>query len=387
MSKLERIKKIIKKNAISPEFIDEIVIKDEKTLIISINCAFLSFSREKLAKISEKIKENMTNKLGFEKVTIVLLKDENKIAQKTDGGESFLEKIITFIKIKTKREKKLRNQDVERVNNTEPLEQSDAKKASSKHSEVASIKSVKKIIAVASAKGGVGKSTFAVNLAASLKKIGHRVALVDADIYGPSIPHLMNLKGKPEIKDGLFIPLISQGIKCMSIGFIIEENSAGVWRGPMITKILHQLIKSVSWNFDGADVDYMIVDMPPGTGDVYLSLAQTFPLNGVVIVSTPQSVAVADVVRSIDCFNKLQVPILGLVQNMAFLEQGGEKQYIFGKDNAKNMAQKYGLKFLGDIALSQEISDSSEERIPFVAKNPSSNLAMIYGKIAEDIID
>ncbi|HLD76946.1 MAG TPA: Mrp/NBP35 family ATP-binding protein, partial [Rickettsiales bacterium] len=250
-----------------------------------------------------------------------------------------------------------------------------------------SLKSIKKIIAVASAKGGVGKSTFAVNLAASLQKIGYKVAIVDADIYGPSIPHLLSLKGKPEVKDGLFIPLVAHNIKVMSIGFIIDENSAGMWRGPMITKILHQLIRSVNWDFDGNEVDFMIVDMPPGTGDIYLSLAQSFALDGVIIVSTPQSLAVADVVRSIDCFKKLQVPILGLVQNMAYLEQNGVKQYIFGQDNAKKMAQKNAVDFLGDIALYQEISDASEEKIPFVIKNNVAELSLIYGMIAEKIID
>lgn len=210
---------------------------------------------------------------------------------------------------------------------------------------------VKKIIAVASAKGGVGKSTIACNLAVSAARSGLSVALVDADIYGPSIPHLMNLSDKPDQKDNLILPLMSHGVKCISIGSLIDPSAAGVWRGPMVTKILYQLIRSVNWKADGKVVDLMIIDMPPGTGDVYLSIAEKFPLAGVVIVSTPQELAVIDVVRSIDCFEKLKVPILGMIQNMSYLESGGEKKYLFGKDGAKKLAEKRGIKFLADVAM------------------------------------
>lgn len=218
---------------------------------------------------------------------------------------------------------------------------------------------VKKIIAVASAKGGVGKSTIACNLAVSLQKSGRSVALVDADIYGPSIPHLMNISGKPESRDNLLLPMMSHGVKCISIGSLIDEKAAGVWRGPMVTKILYQLIRSVNWKSDGKEVDVMVIDMPPGTGDVYLSIAEKFPLNGVIIVSTPQSLAVIDVVRSIDCFEKLKIPILGLIQNMSYLEVAGEKKYIFGKDGAKKLAEKTGIEFFGEVPLIQEVSDSA----------------------------
>lgn len=216
---------------------------------------------------------------------------------------------------------------------------------------------VKKIIAVASAKGGVGKSTIACNLAVSAVKAGLNVALVDADIYGPSIPHLMNLSEKPEQKDNLILPLMSRGVKCISIGSLIDPNAAGVWRGPMVTKILYQLIRSVNWKADGKPVDLMIIDMPPGTGDVYLSVAEKFPLAGVVIVSTPQSLAVIDVVRSIDCFEKLKVPILGMIQNMSYLEVGGEKKYLFGRDGAKELAASRGIKFLADVPLSESLKE------------------------------
>lgn len=246
---------------------------------------------------------------------------------------------------------------------------------------------VKKIIAVASAKGGVGKSTIACNLALSLKESGLNVALVDADIYGPSIPHLMNLKGKPEMRDELLLPMMAHGVKCISLGLLVDEKQAGVWRGPMVTKILYQLIRSVNWKSDGKEVDVMIIDMPPGTGDVYLSMAEKFPLSGVVVVSTPQSLSVIDVVKSIDCFEKLKIPILGLIQNMSYLEinVGGksEKKYIFGRDGAKKLAEKSGIKFLGELPIMQEISDSSEEKIPAILRN--STVKKLFAEIAQQI--
>ena len=301
------------------------IVEKENNIGFAINIGNLGIDKisgEKLAKLCE---EKIKKETQFKKVTIVLTSHEN---------------------MKDKKELPKTND-----------------------SKIKKVLGVKKIIAVASAKGGVGKSTIACNLAVALQKNGLNVALVDADIYGPSIPHLMNLNKQPEIKDNLMLPLISNGIKCISIGSLIDENSAGVWRGPMVTKILYQLIYTVDWKFDDCEVDVMIIDMPPGTGDVYLSLAEKFPLNEVIIVSTPQSLSIIDVVKSIDCFRKLKIPILGLIQNMSYLQIGSEKKYIFGKDGAKDLAKKMQIDFLGEIPILEEISDFNDDRNIELFKN------------------
>ncbi len=246
------------------------------------------------------------------------------------------------------------------------------------------IKGVKKVIAVASGKGGVGKSTVAVNLAISLKRIGYKVALADADIYGPSIAYLMNLSGKPESEKNLMIPLNSYGIDCISVGSLVEASKASVWRGPMVTKVLTQLIAGTKW----VDIDYLIIDLPPGTGDVHLSLIQQFKPDGVVLVSTPQTLAVIDVIKAIDMFHTLQTPILGVIQNMAYLEnEKGEKNYIFGETAVKDMAKDFDIKILGEIAIDSAINKANDDRNPICNSNPSHPIAFEFGKIAEDLVD
>ena len=246
------------------------------------------------------------------------------------------------------------------------------------------VKGVKKIIAVASGKGGVGKSTMAVNLAISLKRIGYKVGLADADIYGPSISYLMNLKGKPESEGNLMIPISSYGVDCISVGSLVDASKASIWRGPMITKVLTQLIAGTKWN----EIDYLIIDLPPGTGDVHLSLVQQFKPDGVVLVSTPQNLALIDVRKAVDMFKTLQIPIIGLVQNMAYLiDDGGEKKYIFGQDLAKKMSKDLGLNFLGDIPISAQINQANDDQNPICNLNPSNNISLGFGKITENILD
>jgi ATP-binding protein involved in chromosome partitioning len=336
---LELLKKIsLKQFGISTNLIDSKAVQDVmqkgENIIFAIDVDILGINHKQGETLIKLCQERIKTELGFSNVTIALTANKAAIAPQTKN-------------------------------------------------EIVPVVGVKKIIAIASAKGGVGKSTIACNLAVTLSKMGKNVALVDADIYGPSIPHLMNLSGKPEMEDGLLLPMMSQGIKCISIGSLIDEKAAGVWRGPMVTKILYQLIRSINWQSDNYEVDVMIIDMPPGTGDVYLSMAEKFPIFGVVLVSTPQSLSVIDVVKSIDCFDKLKIPLLGLIQNMSYLEILGEKKYIFGQDGAKKLAEKNAIKFLGEVPIMQEIGDSTEAKIPIVLSD--TKIADIFKKLSANI--
>ena len=246
------------------------------------------------------------------------------------------------------------------------------------------VSGVKNIIVIASGKGGVGKSTVSVNLAISLKRLGFKIGLVDADIYGPSIAYLMNLQGKPQNDGNLMIPIKNHDIDCISVGSLVEANKAAVWRGPMITKILTQLITGTKWS----DIDYLIIDLPPGTGDIQLSLIQQFKPDGAILVSTPQSLAIIDVIKAADMFKTLKVPVFGVIQNMAYLtDESGNKNYIFGKDLAKKMAEDLGLNFLGDIEISSKINQTNDDQNPICNSYPSSSIALNFGKIAEKLIN
>jgi ATP-binding protein involved in chromosome partitioning len=219
---------------------------------------------------------------------------------------------------------------------------------------------VRKILLVASGKGGVGKSTVAANIAVTLAKEGFRVGLLDADIYGPSTPQMFGINKRPYIEENLMIPHEKCGVKLMSIGFLVDEARATVWRGPMVTKTLYQLARMTKWGDAAHPLDYLIVDTPPGTGDVHLSLAENYHIDGAIVVTTPHELAIADVVKALDMFEKVSIPVLGLVENMScFVTPNGESHYLFGKGNIQKLAEKYQVPYLGDIPLLSEISTES----------------------------
>lgn len=244
---------------------------------------------------------------------------------------------------------------------------------------------VKKIILVASGKGGVGKSTVATNLAVALSQTGKKVALVDADIYGPSMPKMFAINQKPEVVNNLMIPLRKFGIKLMSMGFLVNPEAAAVWRGPMVTKALYQLIRMTNWVYDNEEVDVMVIDTPPGTGDVHLSLAENYLVDGVVLVSTPQEVALADVRKAYGMFGKLDIPVLGIIENMSYFkdEKSGNITYIFGKDGVKNFAHKLGVNFLGEIPLTPKVATLSDQGEPIAATEDS--VASLFHTIVKKI--
>jgi ATP-binding protein involved in chromosome partitioning len=241
------------------------------------------------------------------------------------------------------------------------------------------------IVAVASGKGGVGKSTTAVNIALALASLGQRVALLDADIYGPSVPRLMALKGKPETDGKRLWPKEQYGIKCMSIGLLIEEDTPMVWRGPMVQSALEQMLRQVAWG----EIDIMIVDMPPGTGDAQLTLTQRTPLAGAVIVSTPQDLSLIDARKGLNMFKKVDVPILGIVENMSYFVCGhcGQRTDIFAHGGAREEAEKLGVPFLGEIPLDIRIRETSDSGTPIVATEPEGAHAEAYRAIARAILD
>ena len=249
---------------------------------------------------------------------------------------------------------------------------------------IQAVPGVRRIVAVASGKGGVGKSTLSCNLALALKMQGLSVGLLDADIYGPSAPKLFGLAGKPRlVGERLLEPLDGYGVKVMSIGFLVEESSAMIWRGPMVTSAIQQLLREVAWG----DLDVLIVDMPPGTGDAQLTMAQSTPLAGAVIVSTPQDLALIDARRGVAMFQKVEIPILGVVENMATFvcPHCGTASPIFGHGGARREAEKLGVPFLGEIPLHMEIRERSDAGHPIVVAEPGSVEARAFLDVAQKL--
>ena len=240
---------------------------------------------------------------------------------------------------------------------------------------------VRNIIAVASGKGGVGKSTTAVNLALALSVEGARVGLLDADIYGPSQPRMLGARQQPESPDGKTLnPIVSYNIQSMSIGYLIEEDTPMVWRGPMVTQTLEQLLRDTRWR----NVDYLVIDLPPGTGDTQLTLSQKVPVSGAIIVTTPQDIALLDARKGLKMFEKVEVPVLGVVENMSIhiCSQCGHEEHIFGAGGGQRMAEEYEVPFLGSLPLDIRIREETDGGRPTVAAEPDSRIASLYREIA-----
>ena len=244
---------------------------------------------------------------------------------------------------------------------------------------------VKNIIAVASGKGGVGKSTTAVNLALALQAEGAKVAILDADIYGPSQPRMLGVsKLKPETTgEGKLLPILGHGMQSMSIGYLVDEESPMIWRGPMVTQALEQMLRDTLWR----GVDYMVIDLPPGTGDTQLTLSQKIPVSGSVIVTTPQDIALIDAKKGLAMFEKVNIPILGIVENMSLhiCSNCGHEEAIFGVGGGEAMAKDAGANFLGSLPLEMEIRTDVDEGVPTVAKDPEGRIAEIYKEIARKV--
>jgi len=261
---------------------------------------------------------------------------------------------------------------------------SEKQESSSKKNESRFQIDAKNIIAVASGKGGVGKSTFAVNLAVAISELGKKVGILDADIYGPSVPRMMGISGKPELNQNKkLIPLDNYGIKCMSIGFLVSEETPTIWRGPMIMKALEQMFNGVEWG----QLDYLIIDLPPGTGDAQITLAQNSKLSGSIIISTPQDVALTDARKGINMFKKVNVPILGLVENMSYFicDNCNEKHFIFSNNGAKKEAEKFQIPFLGSLPIDKKLRIQSDEGKPACIDKPDGDIAKQYLEIAKSI--
>ena len=245
------------------------------------------------------------------------------------------------------------------------------------------INGTKHTIAISSAKGGVGKSTFATNIALALKSLGSKVGILDADIYGPSLPKMMGLNEKTKSDNGKnLIPIEKFGLQCMSIGFLVDKDTPMIWRGPMVTSAIKTFTQKVLWS----NLDFIIVDMPPGTGDTQLTFAQEIKVDGAIIVSTPQEIALLDVKRGINMFDKLKVPILGLVDNMSFFETDEGKKYnIFGEDGVEKVAKDYKKDFLGKIPINIDLRVAADSGKPLVETNPDHEISKIFKEMATKV--
>ena len=267
-------------------------------------------------------------------------------------------------------------------NNEAKISQSLKEKITPKNFKKNPIKGTKFTIMVSSAKGGVGKSTFAINLAFALQKLGKKVGLLDADIHGPSLPKMIGLNEKPKSDGKLLFPLEKYGAQFMSLGFLVDEKTPMIWRGPMVISAIKTLTEKVSWK----DLEFLIIDMPPGTGDTQLTFAQDIKVDGSIIISTPQELALMDVQRGIQMFDKTKIKILGLVDNMSFfIGDDGKKYNIFGEGGVEKTAKQFDKKFLGQIPISTHLRESADLGLPLTYKEPDHEISKIFSDIAKKI--
>ncbi len=345
-----------------------------KDKILSIFKAYLNknFNYEKIIKKIE-VLEN--------RISIIIEVSEDQVSEISDLKKTIIfelektfhkKKVFILISSHVEKNKSGNNNPIRKPNNLEKFDTSN----------------IKKIIAIGSGKGGVGKSTISANLALSLKKIGKKVGLLDADLYGPSQPKIFNIKEpletiKKEEKE-FIVPIKKFGISLMSIGFMIEEEDALIWRGPMLIKALKQFVSQVEWE----DIDVLIVDLPPGTGDIQLTLSQKFKLDGAIIVSTPQDLALLDAKKAIKMFKKLNIPVLGLIENMSYHRclNCGHEEKIFGSGGVIEEARKKNIPYLGEIPLEKEIRVSADKGLPFSLYNQEEETQKLFSSIAEKLI-
>ena len=244
------------------------------------------------------------------------------------------------------------------------------------------IQGTKFTIAISSAKGGVGKSTFAINLAIALRNLGSKVGILDADIYGPSLPKMMNISQKPESDGKSLTPIEKYGVQCISIGLLVEEETPMIWRGPMVISAIKTFTQKVLWN----NLDFLIIDMPPGTGDTQLTFSQEIKVDGAIIISTPQEIALLDVKRGIKMFDKLKVKIVGLIDNMSYFEgDDGKKYNIFGEGGVERVAKEFNKNFLGKIPINPDVGKAADNGKPLVEENPEHKISKIYLELAKKI--